>query len=81
VVAIAAATFMCAPDTLSSHMRLDDSNEVDSLRHLEFIMALERAFRIQLSPRETMAMSRLADAVEIVGRYLDDHERPAKIRA
>ncbi|WP_299390733.1 AMP-binding protein [Pelagibius sp.] len=72
VLAVAAETLGVPPESLSAETRLDDTGSVDSLKFLEFVMALERAFRLQLSPRETMSMISIDHAVKAVERQLGD---------
>ena len=71
VLSIAANAFGRARGELSPSTALDDDSVVDSLRYLEFVMALERRFKIRLSPRETMSMRRLEDAISVVEAHSD----------
>lgn len=71
VLTVASETFAVAADSLSGETRLDDTGTVDSLKFLEFVMALERAFQLRLSPRETMSMTCIDHAVAAVERRLE----------
>lgn len=79
VLSVAADIFAVERATLSPEGRLDDPSTVDSLRYLEFIMALERSFKIKLNPREIMAMRRLQDAIGVVEDHLEDAGHGAEV--
>ena len=66
VLAIAAAAFQHPVAALSPGSTQDTVQGWDSLSYLEMVMALERKFSFDLSPRDVMNIRRLSDAIRVV---------------
>jgi long-chain acyl-CoA synthetase len=66
ITSIAASCFKTSPQLLSSSSTQDNTPGWDSLGHLEFVVALESAFRIRLTPADIMKLTSLAVAERIV---------------
>ncbi len=66
VLAIAAAVFQHPMDSLAPESTQETVKGWDSLSYLEMVMALERQFNFNLSPRDVMNIHRLGDAIRVV---------------
>jgi long-chain acyl-CoA synthetase len=69
IILIAASCFKTLPHLLSSTSHQDNTPGWDSLAHLEFVVALERAFQIRLSPADIMQLTSLAVAERIIRNH------------
>jgi len=70
VVALAAERFQLDPSELGPGARAADTPGWDSLGHLELVTAAEKAFGVELSTREILAIETLADLEETLARKL-----------
>ena len=70
VLCAAAAAFKADASELSMYSTPQDLAGWDSLAHLQFIVALEEAFRIRLEPADIVRISSIADAERIVREKL-----------
>ena len=64
--------FRMAPASLHSNFR--EMPGWDSLRHAEFIIALQNEFKIRLYPNEIAAIQSLDAAIRIVSEKLSSNE-------
>lgn len=70
VIGAAAASFKAEPSELSPHSTPADLPGWDSLAHLQFVVALEEAFKIRLAPTDIVRIESIGDAERIVGEKL-----------
>lgn len=68
IFGIAAKAFKVPADQLSPASRPSNTAGWDSLAHLAFLLEIEKAFLLKLSPREILAVESLEDAERIVSR-------------
>ena len=71
VLAIAAQVFQHPVGSLSPRSSQETVKGWDSLSYLEMVMALERQFNFNLSPRDVMNINHLGDAIRVVEARLD----------
>jgi len=70
---IASDVFGLAPQAISADSSPETVEKWDSAHHLNFILALEEIFQLQLAPEETERIQNIGSAAEIV----DEKLRPA----
>lgn len=66
LLAVAAASFRVPAGRLALHLGPEQLPGWDSLAHMEFVVALETEFGVQLSPRDILDITRLDQALEKV---------------
>jgi long-chain acyl-CoA synthetase len=66
VFAVASAAFKVPASALNPASNDQNTAGWDSLSHLEFVLALEKAFGRKFSPRDVMNIASLGDAIRIV---------------
>ena len=52
--------------TITREMTAQDIEKWDSLRHIQLISEVERAFRIKFKLREVMAMKNVGDLIDLI---------------
>ena len=70
MLTIAAKIFRAKENELNPDSKYGDVVGWDSLAHLEFIVALEKHFKLKLSARDVMSMESLADATSLIEKNL-----------
>jgi acyl carrier protein len=70
VIVIASDVFEIPPKTISATSSPENIDHWDSTQHLHFVLALEEAFQLQLSPEETEKIRTVGDAVKIIDEKL-----------
>lgn len=63
---IASDLFGIPREKITSDSSPENVEQWDSTQHLNFVLALEEAFQIQLSPEETERMRTIGQAVEVL---------------
>lgn len=63
---IASDVFGVSPETISDTSSPENIDRWDSTQHLNFILALEETFQLQLSPEETERIRTVGDAVKVI---------------
>jgi acyl carrier protein len=67
---IASDLFGVRPEALTPASSSETVEQWDSAQHLSFVLALEEAFRLQLSPEEIDRIRTIGDAVKLVEEKL-----------
>jgi acyl carrier protein len=70
VLGIASDVFGLAPGVISANSAPETVESWDSARHLNFILAIEETFQLQLSPEETDKVRNIGQAIELVEEKL-----------
>ena len=68
LLSIAQRCFRMELSALSLSLSPEDALGWDSMAHMEFVMALEQEFGVELSPRDVMSIDRLDKALALVSR-------------
>jgi len=63
---IASDLFGVVPDALSADSSPENVERWDSTQHLNFVLALEDTFQLQLSPEETERIRTIGDAAKLI---------------
>jgi len=66
VMTVAASVFKCRPETLHEGSRQDDTQEWNSLAHVELLLAAEVEFGVRISPAEIMRIATLGDLLKVL---------------
>ena len=70
VIDIASDLFGIPRESITSASSPESIEQWDSTQHLNFVLALEDAFQIQLSPEETERMRTIGLAAEVIQQKL-----------
>ena len=70
VIGIASDVFGLAPREISASSAPETVESWDSARHLNFVLAIEETFQLQLSPEETDRIRNIGQAIELVEEKL-----------
>jgi acyl carrier protein len=68
VYRLAASAFGAHRDDLGAESNPDTVRGWDSFAHIDFLVALEKAFAVKLSPKEIMTVRKLGDVIAILRR-------------
>jgi len=69
---IASDLFGIPPQALSGESSPENIESWDSVQHLNFILAIEETFHLQLSPEETERIRTIGDAEKLIAQKVAD---------
>jgi acyl carrier protein len=70
VIGIASDVFGLAPAAINANSSPENVESWDSTQHLNFILALEEIFELQLSPEETEKIRNIGQAIQLIEEKL-----------
>jgi len=66
IIEIAAHPFQCPSDTLNLDSTAETTKGWNSLAHIEFLLNLEKEYKIKMDPRDILSVRSINDAVHVV---------------
>ncbi|HEY8192209.1 MAG TPA: AMP-binding protein, partial [Alphaproteobacteria bacterium] len=66
VIATAARSFKCAPESLSLESTAETTKGWNSLAHVEFLLNIEKEFGIRVEPKDILSVRSIGDALRVV---------------